>query len=280
MAKKALLVGINNYAYFKPLKGCHNDVRRMFAMLTDLFHFDQINRLMEQDVRRSELLWRMNWLIDGAQPGDRLLFHFSGHGAQTVDQNGDEGDRKDELICLYDMQWSDRNSYLLDDELWHWAQRCPPGVRLIVSLDTCNSGTGTRFSNMDPDDGSVVLPEDSLLPDPRLRPVESRYLEPPANLAGSTNYPAGSLNPLRAGGEMNHVLLSAAEDWQIAGDAVIAGAWHGVFTYYLTAVAQHFQGNLTYERLVEVVRHTLRAKGYAQVPQLEGPPSIGLEPIL
>ena len=39
----------------------------------------------------------MQWLIKGAQPGDALFFHFSGHGGQVKDISGDEADGMDEV---------------------------------------------------------------------------------------------------------------------------------------------------------------------------------------
>ena len=85
------------------------------------------------------------WLMKDAAPGDRLVFHFSGHGSYTADVDGDENDGADELICLYDMDWDKPDSYLLDDELRAWTAEVPEGVHLSVILDSCHSGTGTRM---------------------------------------------------------------------------------------------------------------------------------------
>lgn len=38
------------------------------------------------------------------QPGDSLFFHFSGHGSQQYDRNGDEEDGYDETICPTDFR--------------------------------------------------------------------------------------------------------------------------------------------------------------------------------
>ena len=41
----------------------------------------------------------MRWLVEGCTSGDSLVFHFSGHGVQKLDNNGDEvlgiGDGRD-----------------------------------------------------------------------------------------------------------------------------------------------------------------------------------------
>ena len=44
----------------------------------------------------------MNWLVRGAQPNDSLFFHYSGHGSQQQDHDGDEVDGTDETICPVD----------------------------------------------------------------------------------------------------------------------------------------------------------------------------------
>jgi hypothetical protein len=46
----------------------------------------------------------MRWLVQGAQPNDSLFFHFSGHGGQTEDLDGDEDDGLDETIYPVDFK--------------------------------------------------------------------------------------------------------------------------------------------------------------------------------
>lgn len=44
-----------------------------------------------QQPTRQNILEAMAWLVSGAQPNDSLFFHYSGHGGQAADKNGDEG---------------------------------------------------------------------------------------------------------------------------------------------------------------------------------------------
>ncbi len=147
MSDKALLTGINNYSAIGDLRGCINDTKSMFALLTEEFGFKEsaICVLNDDDVNKAKLRKQWKWLLKGTKPGDRLVFHFSGHGSYTVDQDGDEDEGVDELICLHTMDWNDPDSYLLDDELRAWTQEIPTGVHLTVLLDSCHSGTGTRM---------------------------------------------------------------------------------------------------------------------------------------
>ncbi len=61
------------------------------------------------------MLSAMQWLVAGAQAGDSLLLHFSGHGSQKRDTDGDEEDGMDETICPMDYE---RAGVIVDDELF------------------------------------------------------------------------------------------------------------------------------------------------------------------
>ena len=153
MADKAFISGINDYKTIGDLRGCVNDTETIRQLLVDEFGFDaeQIRVKTDAEVTKSEMIKGWKWLIRGAKPGDRLVFHFSGHGSYTADADGESGeaDFRDELLCLYGMDWNDPKSYLLDDELAEWTTHIPKGVNVTFLLDCCHSGTGTRFIQPD-----------------------------------------------------------------------------------------------------------------------------------
>ncbi|MFG0263493.1 MAG: caspase family protein, partial [Novipirellula sp. JB048] len=146
MADKALLCGINDYKSIGDLRGCVNDTRSLYKLLIEKFNFKRNSIRVRKDsqVTKDELRKGWEWLRSGAQPGDRLVFHFSGHGSFTHDRDGDEDDGVDELLCLYGMDWDDPDTYLLDDELRQWTKQIPDGVLVTFVLDSCHSGTATR----------------------------------------------------------------------------------------------------------------------------------------
>ncbi|XP_048548091.1 metacaspase-1-like [Triticum urartu] len=81
----------------------------------------------------------MRWLVEGCTSGDSLVFHFSGHGVQKLDNNGDEVDGYDEALCPQDFE--DRG-VILDDEINETIVRpLGAGVKLHAIIDTCHSGT-------------------------------------------------------------------------------------------------------------------------------------------
>jgi uncharacterized caspase-like protein len=90
MAKRALLVGCNYPGTKVELHGCANDVRRMRATLITRYGFDESEILVLLDTDRSgmqptgaNIRSCLAKLIRGTEPGDALVFHYSGHGTQV-----------------------------------------------------------------------------------------------------------------------------------------------------------------------------------------------------
>ncbi|KAK3014384.1 hypothetical protein RJ639_010161 [Escallonia herrerae] len=79
------------------------------------------------------------WLVQGCQPGDSLLFHYSGHGSRQRNYNGNEVDGYDETLCPLDFE---TQGMIIDDELNATIVRpLPTGVKLHAIVDACHSGT-------------------------------------------------------------------------------------------------------------------------------------------
>jgi hypothetical protein len=306
MADKALLLGINNYKKVNPLCGCVNDVENMRRLLTEVFGFSPANvkTLLNEKVVKSEIKKQMKWLFKEAAPGDRLLLHFSGHGSYTADLDGDEDDGADELICLYDMDFGDPDTYFLDDELHDWTEALPKGAHLAVVLDSCHSGTGTRMM-LAPVAGKpqqlvavcvdhkatlaralaaagpgargleMAAAADSALDLAGDSVVRVRFIDPPpaikAEVAKRRKKPTRGLVVAR----MNHVLLAACRPDQTAADATIDGVPNGAFTYYLCRTIRSGGAGLDRQELIGRLERALRDNRFAQVPQLEGPAGSG-----
>ena len=107
------------------------------------FTIDDIRVVTDERATKKAIMERLAWLVKGAKAGDRMLFHFSGHGSQVRDRDGDElKDKMDEILCPHDMDWD--GTYIVDDELRKIFTGLPKGCALEVLLDSCHSGTGTR----------------------------------------------------------------------------------------------------------------------------------------
>lgn len=307
MADKALLFGINNYLSVSRLRGCVRDVESMRELLTEVFGFDPSNvrTLKDDQAVKDEIRERMDWLFQDVGEGDRVVLHFSGHGSYTADLDGDEDDGRDDLICLYDMDFDDPGTYFLDDELRAWSRTKPEGVRLTVVLDCCHSGTGTRMLvasapgretrevEIDPETAlrrsaarsaitRVAVGEEA----PRLSAaiaavadpesddfVRVRFVEPPPaikdKIVESRRKRRKTRGAVKVEG-LNHVLLSACRDDQTAADATIDGEPSGAFTHYLCATLRAGGANLERRALIDRVALALSAGRFSQEPQLEG----------
>jgi hypothetical protein len=250
--KKALLVGINIY---KPeldanLQGCVNDVENMRKLLVDNFKFlpENIRVLVDERATKQGILDRLKWLLDGAKSGDELVFHYSGHGSQVRDRNGDElEDQLDEILCPHDMDWDDP---LTDDILAELFKQLPESVYLTMLCDSCHSGTISKDMAYIYSKGSkaITAPFD----------IRSRSYDKilPKNKMGKKNK-----------GTQKHLLMSGCKDNQTSSDAYIDGKYQGAFTWALTKTIRDnpsIQWNKAHEKTVELL------SGYSQEPQLSG----------
>lgn len=266
MARKALLVGINNYQSISDLRGCLNDVTNMRDVLKSLLGFTNadISVLTESRATKANIISRLNWLVTNAHSGDYLVFQFSGHGSQIRDRDGDErlSDGLDELICPYDMDWN-RGTYITDDELNGIFRRLPAGVLLEVYLDSCHSGTGLKAIELD---RPVELgPE---------HPTLNRYLAPPVDLfcrfeGEEHDLPRKKLFRSSVRDSVHHILWAGCMDNQTSADAYIGGAYNGAFTYYFCKTMRETGNRLSRRDVLSRVRSSLRFNRYDQIPQLE-----------
>lgn len=102
MTDKALLVGINRYPG-APLAGCVNDIQDMAHFLVNKMHFSpaSIRLLADGRATTQAILDRLHWLVADLKAGDRVVFHYSGHGAQVPTRNPEgEVDGLDEVVCI------------------------------------------------------------------------------------------------------------------------------------------------------------------------------------
>ena len=259
MKRKALLVGINKYKIpGADLNGCVNDVTNVRDILLKYFGFTtrDIRMLVDERATKKNIINGLNWLVNKASAGDCLLFHFSGHGSQVVDTDGDEPkDRLDEILCPHDMDWD--GTYIVDDELRKIFETLPKGAKIEVILDSCHSGTGTREAA-----AIAALPKELAF--------KPRFLKPPADIAGRVDEEMETRKLLRNSSiQMNCVLFAACKDNQTSADAYINGTYNGAFTYFFCKQTRDTQGNINRSELIKRTRASLKFEGFSQIPQLE-----------
>lgn len=153
--KRALLIGISSYARSNQETdwwdlNSSRDVEALKSVLISKFGFAEpgIETLSaKEQTTRKALTEGFTRLIDRTQPGDIVYIHYSGHGGQAPDENGDEADGLDETLIPSDYATrQDHSKDIRDDELGEWLERLKakrPGA-VTVSFDCCFSGTNTR----------------------------------------------------------------------------------------------------------------------------------------
>lgn len=146
--KKALLIGIN---YLRDpnnqLYGCINDAIQLRNYLIDVLGYKEENiTLLRDDMpdllpTGKRIITELVKLINESYNCSELFFHFSGHGTNIVDSNGDEADGRDECLVPSDY----RNGIITDDLLFEIIKgvKC----RLILLMDCCHSGSVLDLKN-------------------------------------------------------------------------------------------------------------------------------------
>lgn len=284
MLRKALLVGVNDYAPIGPggpdLRGCVPDVRDMAHTLNALNIVPatpaSMKILTDSRATRDNILAGLKWLTKGAKKGDTLIFHYSGHGTQVADISGDEMiDHRDEAICPHDFATA---GVITDDDVRRALSGVSPGVNLDVLLDSCFSGTGTRELR-----GRLMV-TDPEMEEETVVMATSRYVEPPIDygyfLEAEPWIPKRGIMrvPTEERAEerqvvvvpgLNHVLWAGCRDNQTSAESSVGGVYRGIFTYCFCRVLRRAGIGITRRRLDALVSADIAAMGYSQVPQLE-----------
>jgi hypothetical protein len=143
--KKALLVGIN-YKSIQgaALNGCINDIVNISEVLIDTYDYylkdiiqlrDDVNNSTIMPTR-ANILTCLSALVAQSANLSELWFHYSGHGSQIRDMNGDETDRLDEVLVPVDFQ---KSGFIVDDEIFSIVKNSK--CKTILIFDSCHSGS-------------------------------------------------------------------------------------------------------------------------------------------
>ncbi|KJK84180.1 hypothetical protein H634G_00543 [Metarhizium anisopliae BRIP 53293] len=280
--RKALLIGINYFGQRGQLRGCINDVRNMTAYLAEHFGYrredmviltDDQQNPMSQPTKQN-ILRAMHWLVKDARPNDALFFHYSGHGGQTKDLDGDEADGYDEVIYPVDFR---QTGHITDDEMHRIMVRpLQAGVRLTAIFDSCHSGTALDLPYIYSTQGILKEPNLAKEAGQGLLGVISSYSQ--GDLGGVASNIMSFFKKATSGEDAyartlatktspaDVVMLSGSKDDQTSADATIASQATGAMSWaFMTALKKNPQQS--YVQLLNSIRDELATK-YTQKPQL------------
>lgn len=204
---------------------------------------------------RAAIMAAMQEVAAKAEPGDTVVFYFSGHGSQAPDASGDEGGGYDEILLPADAAgWKGAigavENAIVDDELQDWAQGLMDrGVRLVGLIDACHSATGFRAiggegvaKTLEPD--ALGIPEDA------------------------PSAPASA--PLVLTGDYVFLYSSQSDERSFEYPFGDAGAWHGEFTLRLAQVLAEAP-EATWAQVLAAATDAMAQGPARQMPDGEGP---------
>lgn len=154
--KKALIIAIGDYPKetdWAPISSV-KDVALISNALAKQ-GFSSIDSIKNEQATKAGIIKALENLAKKANSGDIIVVHISSHGQQIDDNNGDEMDGYDEAIVAYGAPMYSDDGYkgenhLRDEELGELLDniRVKIGATgdLLVFIDACHSGTGTRGS--------------------------------------------------------------------------------------------------------------------------------------
>mmetsp|Transcript_28046 Transcript_28046/g.87048 ORF Transcript_28046/g.87048 Transcript_28046/m.87048 type:complete len:400 (-) Transcript_28046:89-1288(-) len=237
--RKSLLIGINYPGSSAELRGCINDVSRMKELIVSRGFPDGSDKMRvltddgcnDGDPTCEAIVEGIAWLVEGAETGDCLFFHYSGHGGQMRDTDCAEDDGFDETLIPCDYQSAGQ---IPDDLLWkELVNKVPEGVRLTAIMDCCHSGTG---------------------------------LDLPFKFQMGRGWSVDD-DPGFSPGDVQ--MFSGCMDSQTSADCVAGGVAGGAMTNaFLAVLSAHDDGDLQYHDLMDALHTELKRKRMSQKPQL------------
>lgn len=246
----ALLVGIDNYLPPVPkLSGAKSDVEKIKSFLEKNFNDRplHIKTLLEEEATYTNFIHTFRNHLGQAQGDDVIWFHYSGHGSRqssAIEFETLNSGKKDETIVLYDSRPAGRD--LADKELAvliHKVNKNNPHI--LVTLDCCHSGSGTRSAEAYTKRLSVDRGDKRTL---------DSYIDGYFNGRG-TEIP-----------KARYMFFAACNRFQSAKESFSGG---GLFTENLIRTLEQSKKDISYADLLIKLRQGVVNMKWEQDPQLE-----------
>jgi metacaspase-1 len=246
----SLSLGINDYPGTQnDLKGCVNDAKNWFEVLTTIYNF-KAQMLLDSQATKGRVVEILGNYMRDSKSGENYVITGSSHGTSIPDINSDEFDGKDEAICLHD-------SLLIDDDFRAIINQLHPEASLMIVSDSCFSGSVTRafLASNNKKEGLERIP---------------KYL-PPSDVVEAAQLIALPTKKRMFFQEtdMREILLSGCKDNEYSYDTRLGGSPCGALSYFATKAIRE-KPDATYEEFYATIRKSLPNNDYNQTPQLEG----------
>lgn len=234
---KALLIGINYVGTEHELRGCANDIKRLFEFFTRTAALRPENtRVLSDAIRgaaaptKENMVRGLQWLVQDCQENDTLILCFSGHGMQVQDVSGDERDKYDEVMVPADYE---EKGVVSDDDMQTYLKQLQgTGAVLVGLFDCCHSGT------------VLDLPHEIAYAGKRI-PASTPQ---PGPLFADNEWPSEFhvvTSTAKAPTAPDVILFSSCLDSQTSADAYISRKFQGASTFCLMDTLSARAGNGT-----------------------------------
>ncbi|HPG74471.1 MAG TPA: caspase family protein, partial [Bacteroidales bacterium] len=161
--KRALIVAIGDYqpeTFWAKINSA-NDIGLVRGVLNKQgFTNENILLVHDSEATLQGIKDAFEKLIAATNPGDYVVVHFSCHGQQITDDNGDEADGLDEAMVPYGApanntgKWANYRGelHLRDDAIGEYITRIRGRAgskgQVLLTIDACHSGTASRGSDV------------------------------------------------------------------------------------------------------------------------------------
>lgn len=275
--KRALIIAIGDYpdSLGWGKISSTNDVPLIKCALEGQgFNEQNITLITDRKATKSGIINAMNTLIRAANKGDIIVVHYSGHGQQISDDNGDEIDKLDETLVSWDApayyyKGYTGDKHLRDDEFGELISalriRVGPDGQVLVFMDSCHSGTGTRGEKPAVKVRGGVDP--LIIPD--FESVTSTGSTESEKGFGMNETPAGTRG---SGGGMAPMVLFAGASFNELNYETLDENGNGVgsLSFSITKVFSEMEQGMTYRTLFNKVHASMSTVAPRQTPMLEG----------
>lgn len=267
--KHALIIAIGDYpqeGFWQDISS-QNDIIHVKAALLKLgWTEENIASLYDSQATQKGIISQLEALAERVTEGDIVFIHYSGHGQQVLDDNGDELDQLDEALVPYDSPMIfeegvyEGERLVRDDDIGRLTtairKKCGPKGQLILILDSCHSGTGTRGMGKARGTDRLMAPDDFVM-----------TLQSGEKTTGISNAEDADLAPMASyfGASPRELNYETLDDQSRPV---------GSLSYAFYSVLANMDREYTFQEIYDRVKLKMKTLAPRQNPQCEGPSDV------
>lgn len=274
--KRALIIAIGDYPDpdengWRPINAINDVSLVKNALIKQQFPESNITVITDTMATKTGIENALNKLILSSGKGDVVVIHISSHGQQIEDDNeNEEMDGLDETIVPYGAVYSmDKsiyskvsNGYYRDDQfgekVTQLRNKLGKNGDLLVSIDACHSGSGTR--------GGVALARGNNAP-----MVSDNFAKKKLPAKDAAGVFKESTRTKLSNEAATYVVLSGAQAQELNFECLDdQNRPVGSLSYAFSKAISNLEGKITYRTLFAQIEEVMREKAPKQKPVLEG----------